>query len=454
MVKKLFLTSFVLLSLHVNAYDFYLDGFYYNLLPSNKEVEVTHSEYFNDYGTRWGSPVITIPDTIIYMGRKMAVTSIGEKAFMSIAPSLPYCKGIILPHTIKHIGDEAFYMFIKSQEIIFPEHLETIGYKAFLGCSFKSLSIPSSVKQIGDFAFSHITNLEDIHVDETNEFYDSRGNCNAIIETKTNTIIAGCINTTIPSSIEHLGVGAFWGAPIENIVIGDGVNSIGESCFSNCTNLKTIKIANTVKSIGKQAFLGCGEIESLILPDLITTIDEGTFWGMKKLKSIIIPEGVIIIKKMAFEGCESLTELIFPESIRIIEKFAYTNCTGITSISIPKNVTSIGEGAFRDCVNLTEFWVFSEIPISLIENPFPNLFFQLGTLYVPLGAKSFYQTAEIWRNFHNIQEFNPCSINDSACNSDKTISLYSLDGIQLFIRRKGLNIIHYSNGKTKKVLTK
>jgi hypothetical protein len=141
-----------------------------------------------------------------------------------------------LPKSVTSIIGGAFAGCSNLTNINIPNSVTTIGYKAFNNCSgLTTINIPNSVTTIKPFAFSGCSSLATISVASDNPKYDSRNNCNAIIETATNTLIAGCMNTTIPNS----------------------VTSIGEGAFSGCSNLTTINIPNSVTYIGEGAFSYC-----------------------------------------------------------------------------------------------------------------------------------------------------------------------------------------------------
>ena len=146
-------------------------------------------------------------------------------------------KGVIkFDGNVTSIGNWAFFQCSSLTSITIPNSVTSIGDNAFRGCSgLTSIAIPNSVTSIGDYAFRGCSGLTSIIVESGNTKYDSRNNCNAIIETATNTLIAGCKNTEIPNS----------------------VTSIGGYAFSYCTGLTSITIPNSVKNIGDYAFRGC-----------------------------------------------------------------------------------------------------------------------------------------------------------------------------------------------------
>jgi hypothetical protein len=152
----------------------------------------------------------------------------------------------------------------------------SIGKLAFSRCSsLTSITIPSSVNSIADGAFAGCENLTQIQVALDNPVYDSRDNCNAIIETSSNTLISGCETTIIPNSVTSIGDAAFYGCnSLTSITIPSSVKSIGESAFYRCKSLTSITIPSSVTSIGENAFWGCENLTSITLPAHITNIDE------------------------------------------------------------------------------------------------------------------------------------------------------------------------------------
>lgn len=191
--------------------------------------------------------------------------------------------------------------------------------------------------------------------------YDSRNNCNAIIETASNTLIAGCKNTIIPNS----------------------VTSIGESAFYKCYGLTSIEIPSSVTIIGGEAFYNCDGLTSIEIPNSVTGIEI-----------------------TAFAYCDNLTSVEIPNSVTSIGEYAFLSCTGLTSIEIPNSVTSIKYGAFYFCTGLTS--ITSHIPADKLFVPGTNAFYNVDktncTLYVPKGAKATYAATNGWSDFTNIVE--------------------------------------------------
>ena len=167
-----------------------------------------------------------------------SVTSIGNAAFVD-------CSGLtelILPNSVTSIGDSAFEGCSGLTELILPSSVTSIGGNAFEGCSgLTELTLPNSVSSIGDIAFTYCSGLEKITVESGNSCYDSRDNCNSIIDTEFNTLIVGCKNSVIPNSVTSIGYYAFYGCSgLTELTLPDSVASIGDGAFICCSDLSKI----------------------------------------------------------------------------------------------------------------------------------------------------------------------------------------------------------------------
>ena len=293
------------------------------------------------------------------------VTKIGYRAFYE-------CKSlnsVIIPNSVMCIEDEAFKSCEALTSVNIPNSVKTIGIGAFCETNISSVTIPASVTEIGLYAFGWCPNLASIKVDANNTVYDSRNNCNAIIETAKNKLIAGCANTIIPNSVDTIGnrafggivgltsieipnsvkrieIGAFMGTGLTSVVIPESVDTIGYGVFSNCTALASVTIPESVKAIGNGAFKACSSLTSVVIPKSVTAIYPALFSGCTALASITIPEHVTIIGQDAFCGCSSLTSVEIPNSVTRIESGTFRGCSNLASITIPNSVTSIGGEAF------------------------------------------------------------------------------------------------------------
>lgn len=207
-----------------------------------------------------------------------SVTEIGNHAFDG-------CSGLtsmIIPNSVITIGDYAFYVCSGLTSVSIGNSVESIGERAFYNCkNLTTIVIPSSVEWIADGAFESCSGLTSITVAIGNSNYDSRDNCNAIIETATNELIIGCMNTTIPNSVEYIGESAFaWCTALTSIVIPGSVKWIGYRAFYDCRGLTSIDIPNSVWIIGEKAFAYSG-LTNIVIPSSVEWIGDGAFVGCR-----------------------------------------------------------------------------------------------------------------------------------------------------------------------------
>lgn len=339
---------------------------------NNRRVEVTglkNREYSGD---------VVIPSCINVNGVKYTVTRIGDYAF----DCCENLKSVTIPSSVTSIGDLAFDGCVSLTSIKIPNSVKSIGNNAFGACSnLTHIIIPRSVTSIGENIFCNeapagyleaCDKLCSIKVDPSNPVYDSRNNCNAIIETRTNTLVAGCKSTVIPTSVTKIGNGAFCGLQsLTRISIPNSVRSIGEAAFHSCYSLSSIKIPSSVKHIGQMAFFACRSIINITIPYGVVSIGESAFSWCDKLVKVNIPNSVKNIDRNAFSFCSALKTIIIPSSVVSIGEEAFAG-SGLISVYIPHSVKSIGKNAFgvyefnggmKSCKNLRSIKVDPNNPI-------------------------------------------------------------------------------------------
>ena len=178
-----------------------------------------------------------------------SVTSIGNEAFADCIS----LTSIEIPNSVTSIGEWAFASGLTS--IVIPNSVTTIGQFAFAYSDLTSVTIGNSVTSISEDAFYSCSDLTEIIVASDNTKYDSRDNCNAIIETATNKLVVGCKNSKIPNT----------------------VTTIGYRAFEDCDGLTSVDIPNSVINIGYQAFQSCSGLTTIVIPNSVTTISSQAF---------------------------------------------------------------------------------------------------------------------------------------------------------------------------------
>ena len=343
----------------------------YQLINNNSEAEI-----YKASSTAAISPApvgsLSLPATL----GGVPVTSIGHSALYQFTS----LTSVTIPATVKSIGQSAFSGCTALTNVIFssPASLTNIGTSAFANCTkLSGIALPDTVATIQNNAFSACTNLSSFVIPPAISVISST----MLQDTKLSSIIiptnivaiefnafascAGLTNVTFtaPSSVKTLGQWAFqYCRQLSEITLPNSITNIDYAAFQECGGLTTVVLPNAIKTLPDDLFISCTNLTTVTIPESVTSIGS-SFRACINLKSIHIPASVKTIGANGFRGCFALTSVVFSASsgLTTIGSYGFDNCSAMTSIKLPESVTTIGESAFRYCSSMTSI----EIPASV-----------------------------------------------------------------------------------------
>lgn len=365
MKKFVYLFLMALLPLFIHAKVVKIDGIWYNIpgLSTVVSVACDPSPASGSYYGKSYSGDVVIPEEVTYNNSTYKVTGIDDHAFY-------WCdiNSISLPNSIRFIGDYAF-----------------------LGCrSLKSITIPNKVERIGNAAFNSCESLESV---------------------------------TLPKSVLSIGEYAFALCEgLKSITLSDNLIFIGNQAFTGCSNLTSIAIPSSVKRIEPGAFNYCTSLTSVHITDLEAWLNidlrgsganplncaHHLFLNGKEITDLTIPSTISKIGFVAFYNCTGIKSVTIPSSVKEINGYAFDG-SGLKSVTFMGGETYIYYGAFSNCTDLKDVYckdeespgggtsVFSDTPTGQI------------TLHVPEGSIDKYKENDFWNNFKEIVALPRCA---------------------------------------------
>ena len=326
----------VIVQLPAFGYDFQIDTYLYNIKRDAVGVYAEFagcSERWMGHGNESATTDIVIPSEVTYADRTYPVRGIGPAALVI---KRLYLTSLYIPKSIEYIDRKAYYD--------------------------------------GDVKIS-MECVTSIRVDADNPYWDSREDCNCLIETATNTIIlAGQdafipssvtdidaeafkgtkITTafTIPSTVKTIGQGAFRACSMSSVSIEAPLELLPDDIFYRCSNLSDVKLPTSLKELGRNVFLECVSLSAISLPPTLTAIGYSAFAGCSNITSIELPSDVEIIGKYAFNHCKKLSTIQWSSALQVIDSGAFQDCDALTQVTLPTSVIEVHGGVFSKCDNL------------------------------------------------------------------------------------------------------
>ena len=412
------------------------------------------AEIYSGKCGKTGSNVSWTLDTETY---KLKITGTGEMEDYSFSTPSPWdnkrnlIKNVTIENGVSSIGEYAFRRYTNLVSVTISESVTSIGSNAFYGCrNLSSITIPRSVTNVGLSAFHDTKWYEDQPNDVVyvgSVAYTYKGtmpeNTSIVIKEGTKSITRAAFegretlsSITIPNSVEHIGLYAFYGSTgilyvncnipsaeyrssegwfegskFTEVIIGDDVTSIGRWNFGNCRDLTSIFISKSVNNINQNAFIGCNP------SSIVVDNDNMVYDSRENCNGIIITASNTLLL--------GFVTTIIPNSVTSIGDWAFQNCK-ITSITIPKGVTGIGDYAFYGCTNLSSITCLNPIPPTCENDVFYNVPTSSCKLLVPASAVETYTSTSPWSKFVNI-EVAPETITMNQYGSGTYCSPYALD---------------------------
>ena len=387
MMKRLLFLMATMLPIVASAYDFELDGFYYNVisvsdltLELTTDVEIKDRYNDTDNNKKYTGDIV-IPEDIEYKGKKWAIAKIcGTFKFCTEMTSVK------IPSSVSEIGECSFVGCSSLKEINLSGGIKTIGKDAFFNSGIEKLSIPNNVTYVARCAFCNCNFLKEVIIEEGEEdIYFEGGNWQYGIFADCPTLESAIINRNYTFSNINNGTPPFRRClSLKTLVLGGNFTSIPKYSFESCSSLTYAKMSNKIISIGDNAFEGCSMLDTIELESQLS------------IKSIA---------DNAFKNCSSLKNTIICNGMTSIGNSAYEGCTSINSVDIVKTINNIGANAFNGCTSIKDIYVHNNVPISSVEeSSFSGSSYLDAILHVPTGYIETYNNAPVWKLFLNIQE--------------------------------------------------
>ena len=303
---------------------------------------------------------------------------------------------IVLPPSVKSLGQYAFAFCTNLKSINLPVTQKTLPVSFFEGCTaLESIELPATLTTISTDAFYGCTSLKEINLHEGIETIYQRAFFNCKLT-----------EITIPSTVSSLGAKAFQSNPLTSVtwLPANCSVSTGEDApfYSTSSKITSFVLGDSVKSVPGYLCYKMTKLENIVLPEKLTTIGQYAFNGCSLLNDVVIPASVTSIGTYAFAFCTSIKHFEFPKGIKTLATSVLEGSTALEEVLIPSTVTNINQDAFYNCSKLMAIRNYAITPQSIPARALYNVNKSTCILYVPMDYINLYQTADVWKEFYNI----------------------------------------------------
>lgn len=258
----------------------------------------------------------------------------------------------------------------------------------------------------------HYIDLSDANIVANDyEYYTGYHTEDNILGGRSFCYLAKLISVKLPKTITKIGDFAFYGCSnLKEIEFQTGLESIGYRAFMDCGSIRELNFKSGLKTIGNEAFgyrysssSGTVQIEELVLPEGVESIGSDAFAHVRALKRVAFPSSLKTIGSYAFYDCNQLGNISLPTSLQSIPEYAFQGCSSLTEVRIPSTITSIGDYAFSGCSLLNDVYTYIVEPTQINMNTFST--YTTATLHVPTTSYYNYYYDTEWSQFRELQTF-------------------------------------------------
>ena len=367
-----------------------------------------------DYDCNRTEESVEIGATVSYRNVAFTVNEINDYTFYGHK----YIKEVSLANQ-GSIGANALANCTELTSVNIAEGVASIGESAFSGCNkLEAFVLPASVSSVGNNMLSNCNALTTLAVANGNAKYDSRNNCNAIVETETNKLVAACNQTRIPESVTAIDDYAFSGCgEVTSVNIHENISSIGDYAFSGCSSLSDVTIEDrtevlTLGSNGNRGLFADCPLDLVYIGGKIsydTSSSKGysPFSSNTTLRTVTITDKEDTIYPYEFYNCSALKNLTIGDGVTSIGDYAFSGCSSLENFSFGCSMKTIGTNAFLGCSKMKEISSSAVNPPVCGDNALDDLDKWNCTLYVPVGYMAPYQAADQWKEFLFMEDIIP-----------------------------------------------